>query len=101
MAQTIIRPTVTDFLELAIHDKNMDLKMEELAVGENSKLKGLSLVDSGIRQEMDIIIVAIRKSNGEMNFNPSSRTLIENGDTLIAMGRTVDLDRLSGILAGD
>ncbi len=101
MAQTIIRPTVTDFLELAIHDKNMDLKMEELAVGENSKLNGLTLVDSGIRQEMDIIIVATRKSDGEMNFNPSSQTLIESGDTLIAMGRTVDLDRLSEILATD
>jgi voltage-gated potassium channel len=100
MAQTIIRPTVTDFLELAIHDKNMDLKMEELAVGENSTLKGLTLVDSGIRQKMDIIIVAIRKSNGEMNFNPSSQTLIESADTLIAMGRAADLDRLSGILAG-
>ncbi len=101
MAQTIIRPTVTDFLELAIQDKNMDLKMEELAVGEASRLKGKSLVESGIRQEMDIIIVAIRKSSGKMIFNPSSQALIESGDTLIAMGRTEDLDRLSDILKGD
>jgi voltage-gated potassium channel len=101
MAQTIIRPTVTDFLELAIHDKNMDLKMEELAVGEYSKLKGLTLVDSEIRQEMDVIIVAIRKSSGEMNFNPSSQALIESGDTLIALGSSDDLDRLSAKLAGD
>jgi voltage-gated potassium channel len=100
MAQTIIRPTVTDFLELAIHGENMDLKMEELAVGEESKLKGRTLVNSGIRQDMDIIIVAIRKSSGKMSFNPSSQTPIESGDTLIALGRTVDLDRLSVILAG-
>lgn len=99
MAQTIIRPAVTDFLEFTIHDKEMDLNMEELMVGKDSKLKGLTLVDSGIRQELDIIIVAIRKSDGKMGFNPSSQTLIESGDTLIAMGRTDDLDRLSAILA--
>ena len=100
IAQSIIRPTVTDFLDLAVNNESMDLKMEELSVGEGSRLKGLNLVDSGIRQEMDIIIVAIRKSDGKMNFNPSSQTLIESGDMLIAMGRTVDLDRLSEILGG-
>ena len=61
MAQTIIRPTVTDFLELAIHDRDMDLKMEELMVGDGSRLNGLTLVDSGIRQEMNFIIVVIKK----------------------------------------
>jgi voltage-gated potassium channel len=99
MAQTIIRPTVTDFLDLAVNSDTMDLKMEELSVGEGSRLNGLNLVDSGIRKEMDIIIVAIRKSDGKMNFNPSSKALIEKGDTLIAMGRTVDLDRLAKILS--
>jgi len=100
MAQTIIRPTVTDFLELAIYDRDMDLKMEELMVADGSRLNGLTLVDSAIRQEMNVIIVAIRKSNREMVFNPSSQTRIESGDTLIALGRTTDLDRLATKLAG-
>jgi voltage-gated potassium channel len=99
MAQTIIRPTVTDFLELAINDENLDLSMEELPVGEHSKLNGLTLVESQIRQKTDVIIVAVRKSNGEMDFNPSSQTRIESGDTLIALGRINDLDRLSDILS--
>jgi voltage-gated potassium channel len=101
MAQTIVRPAVTDFLELAVNDKDIDLKMEELPVGERSRLKGLALIDSGIRQEMNVIIVAIRKSGGEMAFNPSSQTCIEPGDTLIAMGHTNDLDRLASISAGE
>ena len=100
MAQTIIRPAVTDFLELAIYDRDMDLKMEELMVSDGSRLNGLTLVDSAIRQEMNVIIVAIRKSNREMVFNPSSQTRIESGDTLIALGRTTDLDRLATKLEG-
>jgi voltage-gated potassium channel len=47
---------------------------------------------------MNVIIVAIRKKDGEMVFNPSSETLIEAGDTLIALGPAKDLDRLSEIL---
>jgi voltage-gated potassium channel len=100
MAQTIIKPAVTDFLEFTTNNKDMDLKMEQLLVGERSRLKGLTLIDSRIRQEMSAIIVAIRKSNGEMAFNPSSQTRIDPGDTLIALGHTKDLDRLANILAG-
>ncbi len=50
---------------------------------------------------MDAIIVAIRKSDGEMKFNPSSKTPIEAGDTLISLGKKDDLKDLAAILSGD
>ena len=100
MAQTIIRPAVTDFLEFTVHDKDIELKLEELNVGQASKLNGVTLVDSGIRQQMNIIIVAIRKADGKMVFNPSSQARIEAGDTLIALGHGNELDRLAQILRG-
>jgi voltage-gated potassium channel len=101
MAQTIIRPAVTDFLEVTVHDKGIELKMEELVVGEKSRLNGVMLMDSKIRQEMNVIIVAIRKRSGQMIFNPSSQAKIEAGDILIALGHTTELEQLVEILAGD
>ncbi len=101
MAHTITKPAVTDFLELTIHDKNIELEMGEVLVKDRSRLKGVTLADSGIRQEMNVIIVAIRKENGEMAFNPSSETRIETGDTLIALGPDNDLKKLSAILSGE
>jgi voltage-gated potassium channel len=101
MAHTITKPAVTDFLELTIHDKNIALELGELLVKDRSKLKGVTLADSGIRQEMNVIIVAVRKENGEMAFNPSSETRIETGDTLIALGPGNDLKKLSAILSGE
>jgi voltage-gated potassium channel len=100
MAQSITKPAVTDFLEFTVHNRDMGLEMEELNVGKGSKLNGLKLMDSGIRQQMDIIIVAIRKKSGEMSFNPSSETRIESGDTLIALGKNEDLIKLGNILEG-
>ena len=100
MANTIIRPAVTDFIDFTLHGKNIELKMEELLVGDRSKLNGVRLVDSGIRQEMNVMIVAIRDRGGKMSFNPSSEVRIETGDTLVVLGPVNDLERLTRILAG-
>ena len=100
MAHVITKPAVTDFLELTVYDKDIELEMEESLVGEKSRLKEVTLVDSGIRQEMNVIIIAIKKKNGTMSFNPSSNTLIEAGDTLISLGNNKNLERLSSVLSG-
>lgn len=100
MAQSITKPAVTDFLEFTVHNKDMGLEMEELHVNKNSRMNGLKLRDSGIRKEMDIIIVAIRKKTGKMNFNPSSETIIEAADTLIALGKNDEMKKLEKILEG-
>ena len=100
MAHTLIKPAVTDFLEFTVNNKDIGLDLGELMVNEMSRLNGLTLIDSGIRQEMDVIIVAIRKRDGEMKFNPSSQTRIEAGDTLISLGKSNDLAKLAQILSG-
>ena len=84
--------------ELAIHDHSFELKIEEITVGEGSSLDNLTLIDSGIRREMDIIIIGIKQKDGKMVFNPSSQTKIQSGDILIAMGRHNDLERLQKVL---
>ncbi|MBW1714557.1 MAG: potassium channel protein [Deltaproteobacteria bacterium] len=98
MVQAIIRPTVSDFLESAVHDQSFELAIEELTVGADSSLVNQSLVDSDIRQEMDIIIIGIKQKAGTMIFNPSSQTKIQSDDILIAMGRDKDLERLRRVL---
>ncbi len=98
MVQAIIRPTVSDFLESAVHDQSFELAIEEITVGEDSRLVNQSLVDSGIRQEMDVIIIGIKQKAGTMIFNPSSQTKIQPDDILIAMGRNKDLETLRRVL---
>jgi len=56
------------------------------------------LVDSGIRKELDLIIVAIKKADGTMLFNPASHTNIQIGDTLIALGQRSSLIKLELLL---
>jgi voltage-gated potassium channel len=98
LAQRIMRPAVTSFLDSAFSDTRKDIQMEELAVSPSSSLAHLSLKDSGIRQKYNLIIIAIKKSDGAMFFNPSFETAILPGDTVIAVGEVENLDQLEKTL---
>jgi voltage-gated potassium channel len=97
MAHTILHPTVVTFMELAMKE-GVDWSMEEIAVGQTSPLLGVPLKDSGIRQKLDLILVAIKRTDGEMLFNPSHETPILAGDTLIALGLRKNLDALEAMV---
>lgn len=86
IAHTVLKPAVVDFIEFATKSGNIDLQMEEIAIREDSKLAGLTLDECGIGRELGIIIVAIKKPAGDMRFNPTFRTSIKAGDTLLALG---------------
>jgi voltage-gated potassium channel len=95
MAQRIMRPKVTSFLDFALSTKRQDILMEELAVSRESSMANLTLKDSGIRQRYNLIVIAIEKASGEMLFNPSFEALITAGDTLIAVGEEPNLHALA------
>ncbi len=86
MAQALLRPTVVDFIELATKTSHLELQMEETRINEGSPLIGLDLRKSNLREELGVIIVAIKKPSGKMIFNPPSDTVIEAGDILIVLG---------------
>jgi voltage-gated potassium channel len=94
MAQRIIRPTVTNFLDFAFAHRRKDIQMEEIPVNPSSALVNVMLKDSGIRQQFNLIIIAIKKLDGNMLFNPSFETVIEGGDTVIAVGQETNLQQL-------
>ena len=98
MAQRILRPTVTNFLDLAFSAKRKDIQMEEIPVSPSSALSNVMLKDSGIRQQFNLIIIAIEKSDDSMLFNPSFETVIKAGDTVIAVGEEANLKKLEDIL---
>ena len=98
MAQRILRPKVTSFLDFALSTRRKDILMEELPVSRDSALANLTLKDSGIRQNYNLIVIAIEKATGEMLFNPSFEALIEGDDTLIAVGEEPNLHLLAQAL---
>lgn len=98
MAHAILRPTVIHFLEMAFADKETDINFEELPVTGNCKLINTSLLDSIVRKNLDVLIIAIKKSDGRMEFNPKPDSQIEEGDTIITVGQAANLKALECLL---
>lgn len=98
MAQRVLRPSVSSFIDLIFAYDRKDIKMEEIPVHPKSSLANVMLKDSGIRQRFNLIIIAIKQARGDMLFNPSFETVIHGGDTVIAMGKSEDLLKLENIL---
>ncbi len=95
MAQILKRPTVVDFIDIALMDSHLGLMMEEAKVTPDSFLVGKNLIDSNLRQTYGVIIVAIKKASGEMIFNPVPLATFDSGDVIVFIGKKNDLLRMN------
>jgi len=99
MAMALTKPAVGDFLD-SLTANDLELGFEQLEVEAGSKLVGYKLSETNIRSELDIVIVSIRRSHGEIVFNPTGDATIETGDMLIAIGRSEALAKLTALARG-
>jgi voltage-gated potassium channel len=100
MAEAVARPAISEFVDLVVHGRSLELRMEEVRVAPGSTLVGQTLVDSAIRASLDLLVVAIRRATGEMVFNPQPQAKISGDDTLIVLGEADNLKRLEEIAWG-
>ena len=98
MLNAVLRPNIVEFVDLVVERKHLELQLEEITVEDDSRFKGKPLRESGIRRELGLIVVAIKKAGGDMIFNPSSETLIKKGDCLIVLGEKRQLGRLGKLV---
>src|SRR5512132_532831 len=94
MAMALTKPAVDDFLG-SITANHLELGFEQLEVDSGSVLTGQKLSETNIRSELDIVVVSIRRSDGEILFNPSGEAMIHSGDILIAIGHAESLMKLA------
>jgi voltage-gated potassium channel len=97
MTQAVLRPTVIDFLELAIREDFEELQIEEVSVQAGSALAGTLIRDNKIRSDLGIIVVAVKRGDGSMVFNPDPDLAMAAGDTLIVLGHRNQLDQLESL----
>jgi voltage-gated potassium channel len=97
LAQSMLRPHVATFLDVASafrHSSDLDLEIEQLQIGSSSPLISNTLEQLRISSKYGVIVLAVQRKNGVMQFNPAADLHIEPGDVLIAMGERLKLKRL-------
>ena len=94
MALAVLQPTVTEFLDLAVHSSTLDLAIEQVEIVFKSSLDGVSLLDAALRQKLGVTVLAVQQSGGEMILSLDPGYVIKGGDILVALGNRKGLDAL-------
>jgi len=94
MAQMLLRPAVADFIELVTMTERLELEIEQVEISPGSPFIGHPLKETGIRSEHGVIVIAIRRADGDMIFNPFAETIIEERDSLVVIGSHSSLETL-------
>ena len=99
MANIVIRPHVTDFLDVVTLDGGLELWLEELVIQPSSSLAGQTVGTSNIRRRTGVTLVALLRYTGG-TVMPDADTVLNAGDELIVLGtreQLTSLEELTGV----
>jgi len=99
MAAAALRPQVLDFVDGILSGADRQLYMEEFLLDPAiSPLVGQTLQKAKLRSQTGALVLAIRRSDGNLIGGPTGDTVLLPGDTLICMGTAEQLRSLNQIL---
>ena len=101
MAALALQPHVAEFLDVVMHERDLEFRLEEIEVPERSSLVGCSLRDTHIRDRTGALVLALRQEDGTFTTNPPPETEISPGHILIAIGTENQLEALCDIADED
>jgi voltage-gated potassium channel len=99
MANYLLRPQVTAFVDVVTSAAGADLRFEEIEVTESSGRGGKTIRELDIRNRTGALVVALRKRDGSFDTTPTPEAMLEVGDVLIAAGTEGELRALEQLFA--
>jgi voltage-gated potassium channel len=99
LAQALLRPHVFQFFDLTAKNMGLEVDIEQVQVAQSSAFVSRTLGQMQIRRDLGVIVLAVRKAEGHMVFNPPAETEICAGDYLIVMGEPANLRKLETTMA--
>jgi voltage-gated potassium channel len=99
MANYLLRPQVTAFVDVVTTAAGTDLRFEEIEVTEQSGQGARTIRELDIRNRTGALIVALRKRDGTFDTTPTPDAMLEVSDVLIAAGTEEELRALEELFA--
>jgi voltage-gated potassium channel len=99
MANLVLRPQVSAFLDTVMTSAGPDLHMVEIEVHRDCARAGRTIRELHVRRETGAIIVALRKRDGSFDTTPEPDAVIQPGDVIVGVGTTEELRRLEDLFS--
>ena len=100
IASFVVRPHVAEFIDVVMHERSMEFRMQEVVVPAGSELADRSLRELDLRQRAGVLVLAVRGDDDVFRSNPDPDTTLNAGDVVIAVGTEADLGRLVTLASG-
>jgi voltage-gated potassium channel len=94
MAQLMIKPQVTSFVNAMTSSEAPDLNFEEIEVTSSSGAAGRTIGALNISSETGANIVAVRKLGGALELRPTKDTMLEESDVIVGLGSPAEIKKL-------
>ena len=102
LVSEIVRPHATDFLDELLHQADPWLHIEEVIVSHYSSLSGHMLKEIELHKRCGLNIIALKKRDHSFyTYNPSATILIEDGDTIVVLGYSEQINKLVKLARGE
>ena len=75
IAAFVLQPHVTEFLDVVMHDRDLEFRLEEVLVPPGSRSPA-SIRDAHLRDRTGALVLALREADGSFTTNPSPDTAI-------------------------
>ncbi len=98
IVQLLLRPNVLDFIDTAFGSERLDIQIEEVKIPDSSPLAGKRLDELDIRQKTGVLVLALKRADGVLNFTPAPETVVRPGDYGIAIGGDDHLAKLASLV---
>ncbi len=100
MALAILQPTVTEFLDLAVHSSKLDLTIEQIEIQYGSILTGSTIKEAALRQNYGVTILAVQDPERDLILSPGPDLKLKEGLIMVALGSSKALQRLKAVAVG-
>jgi len=93
MAVFALQPDVAEFLDVVMHDEELDFRIKEIHVSPGSAVDGQTIEALDLRGQTGALLLAIRRgANQPFEPNPPGDLVVPAGSVLIVLGTEAELD---------
>jgi voltage-gated potassium channel len=94
LAALAAEPRLDEFVDLILHGRLVELRIEGVEIGRHSPVAGKLLRDSSLREDSGALVLAVETPSGELLFNPDPEIRLQAGQMVIAIGSSDQVEAL-------
>lgn len=94
MASFVVQPNVAEFVDVVMHERSMDFRMQEVTLPASSPIAGMTLRDADLRARAGVLVLALRGDDGTFTTNPDPDVTLHANNIIVAVGTDDALQEL-------